>query len=146
MPRHFEGCAFPLNPSQPNRIYTDNGVIQTKLWLARFKVQAMMDNEKNGIKPNRQYQRDPKQNDVRTYPLETIMALQKALEGGITPEETSPRPNARGAEPGRAIASDAQSALITRIRKSLAQLGCGLGRVLRSAVGSKEQSKQTSAR
>jgi hypothetical protein len=104
------------------------------------------DNNRNRRTPAWPAERDLQQVDVRTYSLETIMALQKALESGITPEETLPRPKSRLAEPERVIASDIQSSLIARFSKSLAEMGRGLGQALRSAVGFKKRSKHTSAR
>src|SRR5215831_7402264 len=105
----------------------------------------MTDNEKNVEKPTRKDECDLQQDAVRTYPLETIMALQKALENGITAEGTLLSPTTRVAEPERAIASDAQSGVITQIRKSLTAMRRGLGRALQLAAGSKKQSKRTSA-
>lgn len=104
----------------------------------------MMDKKKNGRKPTRPADRDRKQADVPTYPLETIMALQKALEGGITPEKTPAKTKSRYGSK-RAIARQTQTGLIARIGQSLAEMGRELEAILRSAMGFKKRSRQTSA-
>jgi hypothetical protein len=91
--------------------------------------------------------RGPKAAGVQTYSLEAIMAMQKALEGGMNQEEPllttqsclaqKENDTARGHIP---------SSLITHLRKSFATVGRRLRQTLRPIVAFKKQSRHTSAR
>lgn len=89
----------------------------------------------------------PKKVDTRTYSLEAIMALQKALEGGINREGPRLTTQSCVAQQENAIArGDIPLSLIARLGESFANAGRTLRQALRPILALRKKSKWTSAR
>jgi hypothetical protein len=91
--------------------------------------------------------RGPKAPGVPTYSLEAIMAMQKALEGGIDQEEPLlTTPSCLAQKENDTARGDIPSSLITRLRKSFATVERRLRQTLRPILAFRKQSRHTSAR
>jgi len=83
--------------------------------------------------------------NVSTYSLETIMALQKALEGGLKLEENVPQKESRRSQARAAGGRDASPGLMRHSWKCVAGGIERVGDLLQRILSRKRQSKPTSA-
>ena len=89
----------------------------------------------------------PKGAEGETYPLEAIMALQKALERGLEQEEPlPPKFSEMVQERERNFGRDVRSGFMMGLTNALVNLGRRLEHALQLVFAFRKQSRRTSAR
>ena len=96
-------------------------------------------------KSRRQNRHNPATTNIRIYPLESVMGLQKALENGIE-EEKLPHKRPRLGQYRRPNGQIVPVNLILRLRNSLAAMAARLAYGIQSVFARKKQFRRTSAR
>lgn len=90
--------------------------------------------------------RPPEAATVKTYPLETIMALQKALEAGFDPDQRISPVQPKSSHERTSVRPSAVSLLAQRFWKAVTNAIARLEQRLKSTLTRKKRSRLTSAR
>jgi hypothetical protein len=107
----------------------------------------MFGRKKHDATPRGLQDRGPQGAEGQTYPLEAIMALQKALERGLEHQEPLPPKYSEIVEEReRNVGRDARSGFMMRLTNPLGNLGRRLKHALQLVFAFRKQSRRTSAR